>query len=278
MTEKETIGLIINLIVWPLLIYWIVKGQISGNEIKRNYKDYEKPENKFKRELKRLNLSLSTFSNRYHYPYILEPSFSDKLKASSATLMNNKMERYILDKVTTGKSEYSLYQYLTNRFGTDKILWGNYSLFGYYPDILYVDNNTKTYIDIEIDEPYSFKTNEPIHYLHADIENKQFIDTNKERDKAFLKYGWTVVRFSEKQVLESIDSCGDIINHIISYWTLTPSKHNLDQSKIMLHKRWTKEDANKMSSEKYREAEPIQLDKTDFDSELRNLSNDSSLT
>lgn len=270
MENKEVIGILLNIIVWPLLIYFFFKRKSDERERKNTIKEYNKPENGFEREAQKSKLSLELFSNRSKYPYIIEPLFNEKQNAARAV--------FIKDKIKIGNSEFMFYKKLLNRFGSNNIFLGNHSLYGYYPDILYIDEATKVYIDIEVDEPYSFETNEPIHYVHIykDIDEKlKLEDVNKERDKAFQKYGWTVIRFSENQVLKSVDYCCDIINHIINYWALNPSDYNLEKSLISVHKRWTKDEAIKMAAEKSRqEVEIIEYNKTDFDEELKKILSD----
>ncbi|RPD43758.1 hypothetical protein DNI29_23140 [Hymenobacter sediminis] len=66
----------------------------------------------------------------------------------------------------------------------------------YYPDFVYWDA-TGLRIDIEIDEPYTLRTKEPIHYQGQD-------DT---RNAYFLRKNWVVVRFTEEQVVRYPKQC-----------------------------------------------------------------------
>ena len=61
------------------------------------------------------------------------------------------------------------------------------------------------YIDIEIDEPYDALQRIPMHCLHADAE----------RDDFFVKRGWIVVRFTERQVTKEPVRCLAAIARII---------------------------------------------------------------
>ena len=78
-------------------------------------------------------------------------------------------------------------------------------------------------------------------------------DQNRDRDKAFTKYGWTVVRFSEQQVLSSPLNCCEIVNYIINYWTLEKTDFILDECEIEVEKRWDKDDAKRMAINKVRQ-------------------------
>lgn len=260
MSEKEIFGVIINLIGWPLIIYWLLKSRADRKESERGYAEYNRPENKFKREIQRLRLSLKALEKRNQYPYIIVPSYIDKQKAIPPEYMTGGFDRHTfrsIDEITTGKNEFLLYSSLTKRFGDDKIFIGNHSLFGFYPDILYVDKLNKIFIDIEIDEPYVLKSNEPIHFFHIGIDenDKRFLDdANLDRDKAFTKYGWTVVRFSEKQVINSALKCCEVINHIISFWTLQKTNLSLEECEIQIEKRWNKDEAKEMSISKVRQS------------------------
>lgn len=73
---------------------------------------------------------------------------------------------------------------------------------GYYPDISYIDKRSNTFIDIEIDEPYS-RSGELTHY----IESRK----DSFRDKKFIQNGWNVLRFSENQVLDHPNECVNVV-------------------------------------------------------------------
>ena len=88
-----------------------------------------------------------------------------------------------------GKSEtffeYKLSQYFKN------LLIRNVQKNNYKPDYILVSDNKDVIIDIEVDEPYSFKESKPIHFIGKD----------DERDSFFIKEGWDIIRFSESQVV-----------------------------------------------------------------------------
>lgn len=72
----------------------------------------------------------------------------------------------------------------------------------YEPDFAYIDACKGVFVDIEIDEPYSGAEKKPLHYCCNG--NKTIDDVRNER---FAERGWTVVRFSEKQIHEQCESC-----------------------------------------------------------------------
>jgi hypothetical protein len=53
------------------------------------------------------------------------------------------------------------------------------------------------WIDVEIDEPYDYRTGKPTHCIDDDCHRNSF----------FLKNNWIVVRFSEEQVVRYPESC-----------------------------------------------------------------------
>lgn len=63
----------------------------------------------------------------------------------------------------------------------------------YEPDLAYIDEKRGIFIDIENDEPYSMSKRVPTHY----------IDKDDERNRNITSAGWIVLRFSEKQCIDS---------------------------------------------------------------------------
>lgn len=63
----------------------------------------------------------------------------------------------------------------------------------YEPDLAYIDEQHGIYIDIENDEPYTMGKRIPTHYLGKD----------DQRNNDITAVGWIVLRFSEKQCLDS---------------------------------------------------------------------------
>ncbi len=74
----------------------------------------------------------------------------------------------------------------------------------YYPDIIIESNGL--YINVEIDEPYTGDTHEPIHYVGSDDIRNQYLTS----------HGWEVIRFTEEQVIKYPDKCIETIQRFIS--------------------------------------------------------------
>lgn len=63
----------------------------------------------------------------------------------------------------------------------------------YEPDLAYIDEQRGIFIDIENDEPYTMGKRTPTHYLGKD----------DQRNENITAAGWIVLRFSEKQCIDS---------------------------------------------------------------------------
>lgn len=107
----------------------------------------------------------------------------------------------------------------------------------YEPDFAYIDEASGLHIDIEVDEPYSYDTWEPIHYIGKDDRRNEF----------FLERGWVVVRFSEEQVHKNPEGCCKVIAQVVSELTGKPviltRKAIPDLQPVP---QWTKEEAEEM--------------------------------
>jgi hypothetical protein len=135
----------------------------------------------------------------------------------------------------------------------------------YQPDILLYSPEIKTYIDIEIDEPYEIESGDPIHYLG----NKKDILRDKQLT---TKAKWIVFRFSEKQVTMQPYQCiyfilseinklcngNDYENLLIKKSMVTKILHiqntmiDLDD-KLKKDNHWTKDDAIEMAKNNTRQ-------------------------
>lgn len=115
----------------------------------------------------------------------------------------------------------------------------------YFPDIAVVINNI-CYIDVEIDEPYSFDEKSPIHYIGS---------SDVERDMFFTEAGWYVVRFSEFQIKQDCEDCVAFIENLICFLQENKASYlnnvKLIQKKI-ISKKWSYEEAEIMIQENWR--------------------------
>lgn len=121
----------------------------------------------------------------------------------------------------------------------------------YEPDFTLIDEKAgiNIFLDVEIDEPY-----EGINDIaKRKATHFRFADTN--RNNAFKNRGWIVIRFAEIQVHQNPDSCclfiANVIANIHSQFKIPDGLRSVKT--ITLVPQWTKEEAEQMSREKYRE-------------------------
>ncbi len=187
-----------------------------------------------------------------NFPQVFPPQRMTPV-ISPKNLWNNANEDSLFDLMnehykTFGRSEYFFFEYLEKHF-KDEISHNESIMKGYKPDFVYSNVSKKIFIDIEIDEPYSFVNNEPLHYL-GNIKDK-------DRNRVFLESGWAIVRFSEEQVLTQPIECCKLIAEIIEK---LEDDHRYYQSKfrdgllnIKHHRIWSNDEAKNMSLIKYRD-------------------------
>ena len=100
------------------------------------------------------------------------------------------------------------------------------------------------HIDIEIDEPFAFRTGEPIHCVgDDDYRNKCFVDAN-----------FVVMRFAEEQVRSQPLRCMRFLSNVVNQLTGNDSwKKQFSQvERITTVKLWTKSSASKLKKQDYR--------------------------
>lgn len=153
-------------------------------------------------------------------------------------------------KATRGCSEEEFFEHL-NFYFPNKILIGktvtipNYS-YPYTPDFIYVNLSLNLYIDLEIDEPYTWREGKPTHYLESEKDDK--------RNNFFLARNWLVIRFAEEQVVSSPQSCCKIVAQNIAAILDTPSilspfSRIPDLEPV---ERWSENEARIMANNQYR--------------------------
>jgi very-short-patch-repair endonuclease len=149
-----------------------------------------------------------------------------------------------------GRSEGEFERYL-RRYFSDKIHTGA-SLknpkhsrgYEYTADFAYIDPKTNLHIDIEIDEPYSYQSGQPIHCLGTDEDRNLFFNSRL----------WIVIRFSEKQVVRSPDNCCRQIAEVIDYILASDIPDRLKRFEtVQPDPCWTYEEAGEMARENYRD-------------------------
>jgi|GEM_PF-5826544 len=110
----------------------------------------------------------------------------------------------------------------------------------YVTDLAYIENNIK--IDIEIDEPYTFKTQRAIH-----------LDDN-DRNLFFLQHNWFIIRFCEEQVIHFPDECIKVIENYIRFIKTGNMKYYyLSKNSITNLPKWNESSVKKMIHSNYRE-------------------------
>lgn len=115
----------------------------------------------------------------------------------------------------------------------------------YYPDMT-LDINGKVFIDIEIDEPYDYKTKIETHYIGS---------KDDERNNWFVQNNWFVLRFSEFQIKNNLTKCIDIVNEVVQFTLTGNTIHfvNLNNlTKEIQMPLWSKEEARLMAINNYR--------------------------
>ena len=144
----------------------------------------------------------------------------------------------ISGNVKRGKTELFFLELLIKRFGSQVKVdiapnaYQNY----YFPDFVFECAKSGLHIDIEIDEPYSLKEKEPIHYIGSKDEG---------RNRYFLDQNWVVIRFSENQIINNTQGCLNLIDKVVNaiLQKRVPENNNLPPEK-----RWTYEEALLMAS------------------------------
>lgn len=180
------------------------------------------------------------------FPYVIMPKPNCVIKLPQKGRIRRK-----------GYKEEEFKTYLLNYFRNyfqlydDRFILIKGSEKPYEPDFTLMTENEgiNIFVDIEIDEPY-----EGIN----DITKRKathFCFSDSNRNNAFINRGWIVIRFAEIQVHQNPDGCclfvADVIANIDAKFKI-PSKL-LIKKKVISIPQWTKEEAEQMSREKYRE-------------------------
>ncbi|MEI6816967.1 MAG: hypothetical protein WCL14_10185 [Bacteroidota bacterium] len=246
------IGLLIILL--PFIIIWQVIQFFNG------LKEKEKTEKNRLEKLKaiseierkdainiRSRISLGIYlpeTKQTFYPILLQPIFEEW------NYLRNPMFRDFPNHHHDGfgASEKVFFHFLTEYF--DRNLIANNALKirvnGDYftPDFTYIDKINNIYIDIEIDEPYIGNTKNAHHFITSD----------DLRNQKMRLGGWSVIRFSEKQIIEQPKECCKFIASYLAYASIDKNKLNGFEKigDVIPDKTWTKEEAEQMAINRYR--------------------------
>lgn len=179
------------------------------------------------------------------YPFVLMPEPNSIVKYPQRGKTGRK-----------GYTEERFKNYLIKHFSNDFFINDDHSLLvrgqlrPFEPDFSLNDKMSRNIlIDIEIDEPYQgindIENRKPTHYVGVD----------DQRNSAFIKRGWIVIRFAEIQVHQSPDACcrfvADVIKEIIREYKIPSSLKKITRPEMIT--LWTKVEAMVWSSQRYRE-------------------------
>ena len=131
----------------------------------------------------------------------------------------------------------------------------------YYPDIVLQIFELNTFdpsgshskewrwVDIEIDEPYDLQDKNAIHYIGC---------SDEVRNDYFLSEEWFVLRLSEKNIINNLDKCVELIRCFAGALH-SPALHHKSLEKVIQiqqsisHPQWTLEEAKLMAIRNERE-------------------------
>jgi len=181
-----------------------------------------------------------------NFPYVIMPKENCVIKFPQKGTRGRKGVKEDDFKIYLTKYFSNTFQLFNDRFVLVK---GNNKSFE--PDFTLIDekHGINIFVDIEIDEPY-----EGIN----DIANRKathyrFADTN--RNNAFKNRGWIVIRFAEIQIHQNPNSCclfiADVLANIYPQFKIPNELTSAKQ--IIPIPQWTKEEAEQMSRDKFRE-------------------------
>lgn len=159
----------------------------------------------------------------------------------------SSLER-LTDPPQRGRSENLLFEALMERFN-GKGVKIDMGIDNYAPDLVFIFRNEQRtcFFDIEIDEPYSYIGKKETHYKGcADVK----------RNISFQNRNWFVIRFSEEQIVNNLDSCVEFFVSVLRFVNKLDSecikdvRSNLDK---LQYKRWSKEEARLMAIRNHRD-------------------------
>ena len=144
--------------------------------------------------------------------------------------------------------ERDLWQYFPGKIHTGLLMRRSDYHQPYVPDFAYIDPDFNLHLDIEVDEPYTHDTHQPLHYWGC--------PKDMQRNQAFLDWGWGVIRFSEAQVIQAPASCCKTIASVIAQLTGDSSIMNAFRHIPTLKpaRRWTETEAQQMAESAYRDS------------------------
>ncbi len=234
----EIIGLIIFFGIIGLILSGVAKLLPETKEEKlKKQKELLKKNKRLELEIKRTKLGITRPKTwNQHFPKIkyFNMSCEEIVRPCDWDDIKNKI----------GKCEYHFLNFLKKYIDNEKISMRKFKCKWYYPDMVYADFEKEIFIDIEIDEPYSF-AGESIHTNEDD----------DDRDKKITQLGWTIIRFSEKQIALYPKECCKKISELIRYLTLDSEKFDNLKSlnDLEFDREWNSEKSTELFKSKYRD-------------------------
>ncbi|BDA76192.1 hypothetical protein CAL7716_103580 (plasmid) [Calothrix sp. PCC 7716] len=120
--------------------------------------------------------------------------------------------------------------------------------YAYSTDIAIILDEVGLSIDIEIDEPYDYKSRRPTHCIDDPADAR--------RNQYFVENNWIVIRFSEAQIVMYPHSCCKTIAKVVSRVTgsqrFLKDLHEIPD--LQPYPMWTKKQAKKMAGARTRDS------------------------
>ncbi|KOH44982.1 hypothetical protein [Sunxiuqinia dokdonensis] len=243
-----------------LLLFGLVWRWIESSNNKKNRKEYNEKLVEYNKSMSSYNEQIEEFTKILHikndlvlnHLYLFEQreDFFEKVKKPNCTVQVKKgvSEKYFLQ---------FLQKYFPDEIFCDRgVILEDSFVSPYIPDFIFFDTDRNYLIDIEIDEPYSFESREPIHF-----RTKDNFTSDTRRDVFFLSCNWIVVRFSEEQIIKNPVGCCFYLAIIISvYFEEDKYKQRFKEiPDILKTKVWDYSEAKIKSKGLYREKLLLQI-------------------
>jgi very-short-patch-repair endonuclease len=253
-----TMETISTLIIFGLLyfIYYVLSSISFHFSEKKVDKEFIREKLKIDTERKRIeskrNLANVSIPNTVvgTYPILLLPAEVEVQRYIGKVNISRPVFRIQENEYLDiyGASEKFFERFLIKYFGNEKISNNANKITvnrqSYIPDFTFIDKANRIFVDIEIDEPYANKTQEPIHCIGMD----------RERNFALKSGGWAVIRFSEFQIVSQPECCCKFIASYLRY-AYADNTIYIELNKfaeIEPYKRWNQEVALNLIQENYR--------------------------
>jgi len=206
--QEELLRFILFFSAFIILILVLVKGIEyieKSRKIRFNKEVAKRKQSLNSTQLQDIHKPLSTEN---YYPIVLLPETSLKKNfynvISCSRIFQKPCKEYSHEKNKRINSFIKLLEYY---FDKKQIFYNACTVkietYRYYPVFAYVDKRNQVFVDIEIDKAYSIKDKSPT--------ISSVFGGDSKRDSDLVKQGWTVIRFSTKQLKNQPESCCKIV-------------------------------------------------------------------